>query len=382
LKDESGDIFRNITGNLPRHHHTASKILWIHEQYPQAATQVDKWLLPKDYLRYKLTGQVATDFSDVIGTRLFDPVRGVWDPKLVKLVGSHLKCMPEILHSTETAGEITKEAEAETGLRQGIPVAVGCADGYATLLGADACSDTRVCLYLGTSAWITQFVSDPEVDPRTKIVPAPGGFHQWIGATACAGSSVTWLCRNLGITVEDELLREAEHSPPGANGLIFLPHLAGERGPQYEPHARGAYLGLTLNHTRSDLVRALLEGVSFQIRQVLYDSQAGRDIRVATAVGGGAGSAFWTQMLSDILGIELEVPEVIEAGSLGAAMIAGAAVGILEDPHKESARLFHLARKHVPDDEMASIYRGLYADYTKLDSAWLSQIRSTSEDLD
>lgn len=368
LRAEAGSDFMAITGDSPRANHTVAKLRWLADTYPFETAKVEQWLLPKDFLRLRLVGRRATDVSDALGTLLYDPAAGAWSARLVEACGVSPARLPSILPSTDIAGELTAQAAAVMGLTAGTPVAVGCADGYATLLGSDGCSPDRVCLYLGTSAWMTRFVAAGEADPRRQLVPAPGGYHQWIGATACAGASLSWLGQLLGETDESSLIAEASALHPGTGGLFFMPHLTGERGPVYDPDARGAFIGLALGHGRGHLVRAVLEGVAFQIRRVLSNWPHRAEIRRAVLVGGGAASPVWAQILADVTHLELEVPEVIEAGALGTALVATASVGLLEDPHVAAARLVRPVSTHAPDAARAAVYDELFASYCAADS--------------
>jgi xylulokinase len=367
LEREAGERFREITGDTPRQNHTAAKIRFLKEHFPEAVERVSTWLLPKDYLRLRLTGERATDVSDALGTMLYDPIQGKWDRSLVELVGAKQESMPPIMDSTRAAGKLTLAAAAAMSLRPGIPVAMGCADGYATLLGSNGCEMGRTSLYLGTSAWITRFVVDPSCDPRRRIAPTPDGYHEWVGAISCAGASLDWLSGLVGSDRVEGLIAEAEGVGVGAEGLVFRPHLAGERGPAYDRDAKGAWVGLTLEHGRKELVRAVLEGVSFQLRRVLTASAQGRAIREACLVGGGAASPVWAQIISDVTGLTLEVPEVIEAAALGAAMCAGAAIGVFEDLRRTSERLVRRARLHSPDAGRAARYSRIFGTYVRVD---------------
>ena len=232
---------------------------------------------------------------------------------------------------------VSKAGANATGLIEGTPV-VGCADGYATLIGANGCSSGQTCLYLGTSAWITRFIQDPDVDPRLKIVPSEGGYHQWLGAIATAGASLHWLAKIFGNEDIPILLEKVESIPPGASGVFFLPHLAGERGPIHNPNARGAFVGLRLDHNRPEICRAVLEGVAFQIAALLHASKLRDEINVLTVIGGGAISKLWVQIIADVLDKYIEVPVIVEAGLLGTAALTGSAIGLLNNPQIQSLR--------------------------------------------
>jgi xylulokinase len=367
LREQSAERFRDITGDIPRHNHTAAKLRFLREHFPEAVERVSTWLLPKDYLRFCLTAERGTDVSDALGTLLYDPVRNNWDRSLVELAGGRLETMPSIGESAQVAGSLTSSAAEAMSLRAGIPVAIGSADGYATLLGCNGCEAGRTCLYLGTSAWITRFVADADCDPRKRIVPTPNGYHEWIGAISCAGASLSWLGKLVGAARIDELIAEGEGAGVGARGLFFLPHLAGERGPTYDPDARGSWVGLTLDHGRGELARAVLEGVAFQLRRVVSSGDAGHAIIEACLVGGGAESSAWAQLISDATGMTLEIPEVIEASGLGAAICAAAAIGAVQDVHLAARRFFHTARRYSPDPVRARQYHRVYDTYIRVD---------------
>jgi xylulokinase len=177
----------------------------------------------------------------------------------------------------------------------------------------------------------------------------------------------------VGIGEIDKLIAEAEEVELGAGGLLFVPHLAGERGPAYDPEAKGAWVGLTLGHGRKELARSVLEGVSFQLRRVLSARPQGHAMREACLVGGGAESSFWAQVLSDVTGLTLEVPEVTEAGALGAAMCAGAAIGVAEAPHVASRRLVRGGRSHAPDPGRFARYGPIYDTFVRLDDTLASE---------
>ena len=368
LRAEAGDEFIAITGDSPRANHTVTKLRWLADTYPSETARVDQWLLPKDFVRLRLSGHRATDISDALGTLLYDPIARTWAPQLVEACGVSPAKLPPICSSADIAGELTAQAATAMGLIAGTPVVVGCADGYATLLGADGCSPDRVCLYLGTSAWMTRFVAAREVDPRRQLVPAPDGYHQWIGATACAGASLSWLGRLLTKSGEGNLIDEASTLKPGAGGVFFMPHLTGERGPVYDPDARATFAGLTLGHGRGHFARAVLEGVAFQIRRVLSKWPHRTEIQRAILVGGGAASPVWAQILADVMQLELEVPAVIEAGALGTALVAASSVGVLEDPYAAAARLVRPVRTHTPDTIRGAVYDELYTSYCAMDS--------------
>ena len=358
---------------------SAPRIRWLRDHHPLLLAEVRHLLLPKDYIRYRLTGEFCTDPSDAGGTGMFDRATGTWHDDLVALSGLPSEALPRVQPSASLAGTVTVEAAAETGLGVGTPVAAGGADAFVTRLGTGPLAPGEVCIYLGTATWIA--------------VATPGGAGgsgmSGLGANTCTGSALRWL-RDLLADDYESLVRHAAEVPPGAEGLFFLPHLMGERGPYEEPHARGGFVGLTLRHGRGHLARAILEGTAFQIRRVLDAGLAGRTRRWSdtaqapdaplprptggVACGGGARSALWMEILTAVTGIELRVPVVVEAGALGVAMLAGAAAGIVDlDVARD-----HMVRPgatHAPEPPLVKTYDALYRRYCQLDDLLLPWFR-------
>ncbi len=372
IRREYGSYFREITGDDPRYNHTAAKIRWLVDNYPERVARVRCWLLPKDYLRYKLTGTIASDVSDAIGTMLYDPIKQQWDELLAKAAGTSINYLPQIRETLNLISYVSKSGSDSTGLIEGTPV-VGCADGYATLIGADGCSNGRACLYLGTSAWITRYIEDSGADPRLKIVPTEGGYHQWLGASACAGASLSWIAKVLGTEDISLLVESANAVPPGSNGLIFLPHLMKERGPVNNPNAKGAFIGLRLDHNRAEIIRSVLEGVAFQISAVLHSSQSGDQIDTLTAIGGGANSRFWIQIIADILEKNIEVPVIVEAGLLGTAAIAGTAIGLLSNIQIKASGMYHRAYIQKPNLGSRALYSPLFNKFIEMEALFTDE---------
>jgi xylulokinase len=341
---------------------SAPKLRWLADERPEVMARAEHFMLPKDYLRYRLTGVAGTDPSDAGGTGVFDRERGEWHTALVQLCGLPARLLPPLRPATALAGQVTAAAAAETGLRQGTPVAMGAADTQATLLGAGAVAVDEVCLYLGTAAWLA-FLGGGGGRPAIR------GF----GATATTGAALRWL-RDLLTTVTgedvpasyDALTRAAAAVPPGAEGLLFLPHLMGERGPRADPQARGALVGLTLRHGRPQVVRAVLEGTAFHLRCLLEDRLAGRRPAAAVVCGGAARSPLWMQLLADVCDMPLRTLEVVEAGALGAAILGGAAVGLLT-VEEAPAHMVRVACHYAPDGPTAARYDALFARYAALD---------------
>jgi xylulokinase len=344
--------------------HTAPKLRWLAETQPEVLARVRALLLPKDFLRYRLTGAICTDVTDASGTGLFDHERGEWDWETVQLAHIPANMLPPIRPSWAPAGHVTLEAARATGLAPGTLVAVGGGDTSCTLAGVGALAAGEVCIYLGTAAW-TALVDGVAQDGRPSI----GSF----GATTTTGAALRWvrdLLAGAGGAGEsasyDTLTQQAVDVPPGAEGLLFLPHLMGERGPQADPLARGALIGLTLRHGRPHMVRAILEGTVFHLRRLLEAQVSDHWPTAGVACGGAARSPLWMQLLADITRITLRVPAVVEAGVLGAAILGGVAAGILT---RDTARsqMAHVGPTYTPNPALSPLYNALYARYCQLD---------------
>jgi xylulokinase len=359
---------------------SAPKLRWIAEAQPDVMARARVIVLPKDFIRYRLTDALGTDPSDAGGTGLFDRERGDWAWEMVRLTGTPRELMPKVDPSVALAGRVTAEAAQATGLAEGTPVAVGGADTLCTRLGVGILEPDEVCMYLGTAAWITQMGS-PLRDGSRPL----RGF----GATSTTGAALRWV-RDLFASTPDEsvakwyetLTRPAAEVEPGAEGLLFLPHLMGERGPWPDPLAQGALVGLTLRHGRPDVVRAVLEGTAFQLRRLIEarmgDGSSGEARpRSGVACGGAARSSLWMQVIADVTRLALRVPAVVEAGVLGAAMLGGAAVGLLE-LDSAPAQMVRIARTFEPVPSIAARYDDLYDRYCRLDDLLMPWFHQSS----
>lgn len=366
MTDQHGSLVEAALGRGPVMGTTPSapKLRWLSENEPDLLHQAAALLLPKDYVRLRLTGTTATDPTDAAGTGLYDRRSGLWSAPMLELAGVPARKMPPIRPSATLAGGVTPQAAQSTGLLSGTPVAVGAGDVTCTLIGsgiADAVSPNgphRACLYLGTAAWISAV--------RTL---SPGTF----GATSTTGAALRWLSSLYGcgpagggsVLPYADLMAEAADAPPGSHGLIFLPHLMGERGPLNEPCAVGVLYGLSLAHGRAEVTRALLEGCAFQLRRIVE----ALDVPVVelVTVGGGAKSPLWLQIIANVTGLPLLIPRVVEAGALGAGILAAVAFDLYPTVEGAAAAWVHIAARMEPDTEAHVAYDGLYATFLELE---------------
>lgn len=359
---EHGDAIAASTGGGPTMSTTPSapKLRWIAEHQPDLLQRAQVLLLVKDFVRFRLTGTLATDPSDAGGTRLYDPRTGDWSQRMLDLVGVPREKMPPICEPTSVAGGVTECAARATGLQPGTPVVVGGGDVQCTLIGANAYGMERACLYLGTAAWLSVARST-----------SSGSF----GATSTTGAALKWLSLLLGYDQPGHtpasysvLVVEAERSPAGARGLTFLPHLMGERGPEDDPEAKGVLYGLSLAHRREDVARAVLEGCAFQLRRIA-ESLEPCGIGEAVVVGGGAKSPLWLQIIADVTGTALLRPRALEAGALGAAILAGVGVGVYPSIRKAAQDLVRIEGRTQPDEGRRAQYDGLYSLFLDLEES-------------
>ena len=304
---------------------TLPKLLWVRDHEPENFARVKKVLLPKDYIRYELTGEYATDVSDASGTGLFDVVARDWALELADKVGVARALLPVVYESIAITGTIHAAAAAATGLKQGTPVVGGGGDQAASAVGNGIVEPGIVSCTIGTSGVVFGHLEKPAYDPQGRVhtfCHAVAGAWHLMGVTQGAGLSLQWFRNQFMPGANyDELTAEA--ATMDAEGLFWLPYLMGERTPHLDAMARGGWIGVTAKHTRADLIRALIEGVSFSLKDCLdLVSALGVDIQSVRVSGGGAKSAFWRQLLADIFNKRVVSLETQEGSAYGAALLA------------------------------------------------------------
>ena len=336
--------FYRIVGHRVSASYTLEKFMWLRAHEPEVFAKTAKTLCAKDYVNFRLTGRMATDYSDASGTNAFDINTFTWSDEVLACADIPKDLFPEALPSTDILGGVTAEAAAATGLRAGTPVAVGGGDGSAAGVGVGCVRPGSAYNCMGSSSWIALTVKEPVVDPAMRTMNwahcVPGYLHP-SGTMQTAGSSFKWLAEQLCAEEADEAARtgvskyalidaKAASSPVGANGVLFLPYMLGERTPWWNPDARGAFIGLNLATRRADMLRAVLEGVSMNLGYIVDIFRAGGvsfedGLRI---IGGGAQSRVLRQILADACGCPVQTLEsTAEATSMGAAIIGGVACG-------------------------------------------------------
>jgi xylulokinase len=361
-----------VTGNDALAGFTAPKILWVRDHEPQVYDQVEHVLLPKDYIRLRLTGEYATDRAGAAGTLLLDLRARDWSREVLETLEIPRSWLPATHEGPEITGRISREAAGVTGLAAGTPVVGGAGDQAAQAVGVGAVKPGIVGLSLGTSGVVFASTDEPLVEPDGRLhafCHAVSGRWHLMGVMLSAAGSLRWYRDTVAAGRDFEVLLEpAADILPGCDGLLFLPYLTGERTPYADPLARGAFVGLTVRHTDSHLARAVLEGVAFGLRdsfELIRDVGAGRTDQVRVS-GGGARSRLWLQIIADVLGVELATVNVTEGAAYGAALLAGVGCGIWPDVDTACGAVVRRTGRVSPRPDSVARYAGIYPVYREL----------------
>lgn len=380
-----------IAGNPALTGFQAPKILWLRNHEPQHFARVAQVLLPKDYIRYRLSGVFATDASDAAGTLLLDLRARDWSAELLASLDLPGAWFPRVYEGPDVTGYLLPEVAAQLGLPAGLPVIAGGGDNAAAAVGTGIIREGVMSSSIGTSGVLFAHSDELAFDPHGRLHTfchaVPGKYHL-MGVTLAAGGSFKWL-RDLfrGSTEQgpgtslsyDELTVEAAGVPAGAEGLLFLPYLTGERTPHLDPLARGAFVGLTARHTRAHLVRAVMEGVVFSLRDSL---EIMRSLGIAAehirATGGGGRSALWRQMQADIYGAAVATLDAEEGPAYGAALLAGVGAGVFSSVEAAVAAAVTVRDSTQPDGTAQQRYDHYYATYQGLYGALRTSMHTLS----
>ena len=361
-----------ITGNDALTGFTAPKILWVQEHEPEVFARARHILLPKDYVRFHLTGAYATDRAGAAGTLLLDAKTRDWSAEVLQALEIPAEWLPPTHEGPEITGYISAEAAQATGLKAGTPVVGGGGDQAAQAVGVGAVQLGIVALTLGTGGVVFASTDAPFFDSEGRLHAfchaVPGRWHL-MGVMLSAGGSLRWYRDILSTDADyDALLAPAAEAPPGSEGLLFLPYLTGERTPHADPLARGALVGLTVRHTQAHLTRAVLEGVAFGVRDSfeLIKSAGLTQIRQVRVSGGGAKSPLWRQILADVLNVELVTVNTMEGAAYGAALLAGVGVGSWSNVDTACRATVTVTGSTLPQPEAAARYEHNYSLYRQL----------------
>jgi len=311
---------------------TLPKLLWVRDHEPEQYAKIRKVLLPKDYLRFELTGEYVSDVSDASGTGVFDVVNRKWAFPLADKLGVDRSLWPAICESSDISGRVTAKAAALTGLAEGTPVAGGAGDQAASAAGNGIVEPGIVSCTIGTSGVVFAHLEKPEYDAKGRVHTFCHSVrNKWhvMGVTQGAGLSLQWFRNTIAPGASyDALTAEAAQSPAGAQGLYWLPYLMGERTPHLDAEARGGWIGLTAKHSRADMIRAVLEGVAYSQMDCLeIIDNMGVKVKTVRLSGGGAKSPFWRQMFANVFGKQVVTLESQEGSAYGAALLGMVATG-------------------------------------------------------
>jgi xylulokinase len=361
-----------ITGNDALTGFTAPKILWVEKHEPEIHRRIRHILLPKDFIRYKLTGALAMDKADGSGTMLFDLRQRTWSPQILSALNISADWLPPTFEGHEVTGEVTAQAAELTGLHAGTPVVAGGGDQAAQATGVGVVRPGTMAVTLGTSGVVFASTESPLIEPEGRLHAfchvIEGRWHL-MGVMLSAAGSLQWFhdkfARDRSFA---ELVDEAARVPAGSEGLIFLPYLSGERTPHPDPLARGAWIGLTTRHGPAHLTRSILEGVAFGLKDMFCLM---RDVGLASidqirVSGGGAKSSLWRQILADTLGAELVTVNTTEGAAYGAALLAGVGIGTWSNVDAACAATIAVTDRVSPNPKTTGTYESMYEEYQKL----------------
>jgi len=361
-----------ITGNDALTGFTAPKILWVQEHEPETWERSRHILLPKDYVRFKLTGEFASDRAGGAGTILFDLAKRDWSPEVLSALGIPAEYLPNTYEGTEVTGMLLPAVSETLGLSVRIPVFGGGGDQAAAAVGTGAVRAGVVSLSLGTSGVVFATTDGPYIEPEGRLHAfchsVPGKWHL-MGVMLSAAGSLRWHRDTFAPEANyDALLEPAADVPAGSGGLLFLPYLTGERTPHPDPLARGAFVGLTVRHSFPHLTRSVLEGVSFGLKDSfeLMKSAGLENISQVRVTGGGARSPLWRQILADVFGVEIVTVNAEEGAAFGAALLAATGSGAFRSVESACDKTIQITGVTSPGgnrkayEKLYSLYRGLY----------------------
>jgi xylulokinase len=367
-----------LTANPALTNFTLTKLLWVRKHEPEIWRKFHSFVLPKDYVRFRLSGLRAIDVADASGTLLLDVQHRQWSYAMLEATGLNRDCLPQLFESPEIAGRISEAAAKETGLKAGTPIVAGAGDQAAGALGMGIARPGDVSATIGTSGVVFAATDAPFTDPRGRLHTfchaIPGRWHV-MGVTQAAGLSLRWFRDNFGTGKEpmpagdpyDALAAEASRIPAGSEGVLWAPYLMGERTPYLDPNARGALVGLAASHGRGHVIRAILEGVAFSLKDSLtIFGELGIPVREIRLGGGGARSSVWRQIQAEVYGQAVETVAAEEGAAYGAALLAGVGAGLWPTVEQACDAVVHVAQRIAPDPQNVTTMQAAYANYRRL----------------
>ncbi|NLM41835.1 MAG: xylulokinase [Firmicutes bacterium] len=368
----AADVLREEVCNPVLEGFTLPKVLWLKDNEPENYARLRWLVLPKDYVRFRLTGELAMEVSDAAGMLMMNVREQVWSKPVLEPLGVDPEILPPIIGSSDVGGTITAEAAAATGLKPGTPVVGGGADNACGAVGSGVVVPGRGMVSIGTSGVILAHLAAPKIVTEGTVHMfnscVPDEFYM-MGVNLSSGLSLSWLRKRLGLeeVPYDVITKAAEAVPPGSRGLVFLPYLSGERTPHGDANARGTFVGLSATHDQGEMIRAVMEGVAFGFRDsVELLRSAGWNGTSLRALGGGARSPLWKKIIASVTGLTLDEINIDEGPALGAAILAGVGTGIYGDVREASDSIIKVVRSVEPDEEWGKVYAEIYQVYRDL----------------
>jgi len=371
----------DITANPALTGFTASKILWVRNNEPEIYEKCRKILLPKDYIRYMLTGEFATEVSDASGMRLLDIKNRCWSKEVLNALDIPIEYLGDVHESIVVSGKVHKKAAEVTGLKEDTPVVGGAGDQAAGAIGNGIIKSGQISSTIGTSGVVFAHLDEPIIDEKGRVHTfchaVPGAWHM-MGVTQGAGLSLKWFrdnfCTNeikvakaMGIDPYVLMTKEAEKVPAGSRGVIYLPYLMGERTPHLNPKAKGVFFGLSAAHTKNEMLRAVIEGVSYSLldcMEIIKDT--GMNPTNVMVSGGGGKSELWRQILADMFNCKVSTNKSSEGPALGVALLAGVGTGVYKDIDEACSIAISENSVQFPKEENSLVYKRYYEIYKKI----------------
>ncbi|WP_282801395.1 xylulokinase [Secundilactobacillus kimchicus] len=377
IEAQLGDKFVEITKNQPLEGFTLPKMLWVKENEPEIWAQAKTFLLPKDYVRYRMTGKLAMDYSDATGTVLLDVKAGQWSQEICDALDIPMSMCPPLMKSIDSAGKVSQSYALFSGLSTDTEVFGGGADNAAGAVGAGILSPNMVLSSIGTSGVVLKYEENADVDYHGVLQfedhAIPDSYYS-MGVTLAAGYSLNWFKKTFAQDVSfDEMVESAANSGVGANGLIYTPYIVGERAPYADADIRGSFIGVDGTHKKADFVQAVLEGIIFSFKDIMdiYDAHH-NDFDTVVAIGGGAKSPLWLQIQADIFNKKVVSLENEQGPGMGAAMMAAVGLGWFDTFQECADKFVHFGKEYLPDPKRAQKYDKVHEIYGKV-------YKSTSE---
>ncbi|WP_346846422.1 MULTISPECIES: xylulokinase [unclassified Clostridium] len=371
----------DITANPALTGFTASKILWVRNNEPEIYEKCRKILLPKDYIRYMLTGEFATEVSDASGMQLLDIKNRCWSKEVLNALDIPIEYLGDVHESIVVSGKVHKKAAEVTGLKENTPVVGGAGDQAAGAIGNGIIKSGQISSTIGTSGVVFAHLDEPIIDEKGRVHTfchaVPGAWHM-MGVTQGAGLSLKWfrdnfctneieLAKGMGINPYVLMTKEAEKVPAGSRGVIYLPYLMGERTPHLNPKAKGVFFGLSAAHTKNEMLRAVIEGVSYSLldcMEIIKDT--GMNPTNVMVSGGGGKSELWRQILADMFNCKVSTNKSSEGPALGVALLAGVGTGVYKDIDEACSIAISENSVQFPKEENSLVYKRYYEIYKKI----------------